>query len=529
MKNRNQIVLLVVLVFFILVVINLIGIRVFTRIDLTESKIFTLSPASKNLVKSLDDKFLVKAYFTADLPAPYNNNRRYLQDQLDEYRAYGGGNFQYEIIDPSTEELEQEAQRYRIPPVQVQVVKEDKLQVEKAYMGLVFLYGDKQEQLPVVQTTANLEYEISSTIKKMTSKELKKIGFLTGHGEPDLESIKRLREMLAKQYEVTTVDISSGQSIPFDISVLVIMAPNKPFKSWEKFLIDQYLMKGGKIAFFLNRINATLQNQMAAGLKIEMDDLLESYGVRINADLVRDVKCAMITIQQQAGFFMIQNQIPFAYLPMAMTFSKTSPIVKDMGAIIFFFASSIDTSIASSKNLNLDVLVSSSAKSGRQSVENFFPINPTAQMTPDQFTESGIPLAVTLEGIFTSHFSEKEVVLDSTVQSRIDTAGRLSKSVATKIAVVGDGDFCQDQYSGGNKDNIIFASNLIDWLADDIGLASIRSREAGAKPLEEVSEGAKSFVKGINLALPPMLVVLVGILRWRWRVAMRKKLESREL
>src|SRR5260221_10074465 len=115
------------------------------------------------------------------------------------------------------------------PPVQIQVVREDRLQVEKAYMGLVFLYGDKQERLPVVQSTSNLEYEISSAMKKLTSKELKKVGFLTGHGEPSLQQMNRVQEMLSKQYTVTTVDLSGGKAIPADLSVLLIAAPDKPF------------------------------------------------------------------------------------------------------------------------------------------------------------------------------------------------------------------------------------------------------------------------------------------------------------
>jgi len=115
------------------------------------------------------------------------------------------------------------------------------------------------------------------------------------------------------------------------------------------------------------------------------------------------------------------------------------------------------------------------------------------------------------------------------MMSPIDQSNKQNTSVDTKIAVIGDGDFIQDAYAGNNKDNLIFASNLIDWLADDIGLASIRSRETGAKPLDEVSEGTKSIVKYGNLLVPPILVVLVGVVRWRWRVSMRKRLESREL
>src|SRR5579871_5779279 len=101
--------------------------------------------------------------------------------------------------------------------------------------------------------------------------------------------------MLSKQYQVTTVDLAGGKQIPPDIAVLMIVAPTQPFKSWEKFLIDQYLMKGGRIAFFINKVNANLQGQQGQPLDVKVDDLLESYGVRINTDLVRDASCAFVT------------------------------------------------------------------------------------------------------------------------------------------------------------------------------------------------------------------------------------------
>ncbi|MGA2623964.1 MAG: Gldg family protein [Bacteroidota bacterium] len=525
MQQRRQTLTRLFLILGIIVFVNIIAVRLFTRFDLTRSKIYTLSDASKKLVKSLDDKFVVKAYYSSDLPSPYNNNRRYLQDQLDEYRAYGGGNFQYEFIDPGKkDDLKQEAQKYGIPPVQVQVVKEDKFQMQEAYMGIVFLYGDKQDRLPLIKDMDNLEYEISSSMKKLTSKQVRKIGFLTGHDEPNLSQFGRLKELLDKQYDVTTVDLSGGKAVPQDVAVLMIVAPEKPFKSWEKFLLDQYLMKGGRIAFLLNEVNANLQNQTGRPVNVDLDDLLRAYGVRVNTDLVRDARCAMVTVSQQAGFFVMQNNIPFPYLPMASEFDKTSPIVKDLSAVVFYFVSSIDTSIARARGLNLDVLIKTSSKSGRQ--ENYFMISPTMPQTKEMFKESGIPLAVTVEGNFTSAFAGTPVVVDSSVKSPLDTTNRITSGKA-KIVVVGDGDFLQDQLSGGNKDNIVLASNLVDWLADDIGLASIRSRESTPKPLDEVSEGTKSMVKGINLGLPPLLMIAVGVLRWRWRIAMRKRLENR--
>lgn len=526
--NQRQPTLRIILLLGVLVCVNLIAMRFFKRFDLTQDRIYTLSPVSKNLVKSLDDKFVVKAYFTSDLPAPYNNNKRSLQDQLDEYRAYGGGNFQYEFIDPAKkDELKQEAQKYGIPPVQVQVVKEDKLQIQEAYMGLVMMYGDKQERLPVVRPESNLEYELSSAIKKMTARELKKIGFLSGHGEPSLQQIGRVQEMLNKQYQLTAVDLAGGKAIPSDIAVLMIVAPDKPFKSWEKYLIDQYLMKGGRIGFFVNKVSANLQSQTARPLSVELDDQLESYGARINADLVRDVSCAYVGVQQQAGFMIIQNQVPFYYLPRATEFDKSSPMVKDLGSVVFYFVSSVDTTLARLKGYTTQVLVRSSKHSGRQ--ENYFVINPTMQMGAEMFKESGIPLAVTIEGAFVSAFASKPVSVDSTVQASVDTTYKVVSGKLSKIAVVGDGDFFQDQLSGGNRDNYLLASNIVDYLADDIGLASIRSRNSGAKLLDEVTEGTRTWIKLINLAMPPLLVLFVGVVRWRLRIGYRKRLETRAL
>jgi gliding-associated putative ABC transporter substrate-binding component GldG len=524
--NRQQTVLRTLVALAIIVFVNLAGLRLFKRLDLTQDKLYTLSDASKNLARSLDDKFIVKAYFSTELPPEYMNNRRYLKDQLDEYHAYAGGNFQYEFIDPGKDkETEQAAQRYGIPPVQIQVLKQDKYQVEMAYMGLVFLYGDKQEHLPVVQSTSNLEYEISSAIKKLTSKELKKVGFLTGHGEPSLQPMARLNEMLSKQYAVTTVDLTGGKAVPPDVSVLLVVAPDKPFKDWEKFLIDQYLMKGGRIAFLLNKVNATLQSQRAMPLNLNLDDMLESYGVRVNTDLVRDVSCAYVTVSQQAGFMTLQNQVPFYYLPSATDFDRTSPIVKDLRSVTLYFASSIDTSLARARGVTARVLLKSSNRSGR--AENVFLIDPRMEATPEMFKETGIPLAVTVEGAFKSAFAGKPVPLDSSVRHSIDTTGRFIAGKASKIVIMGDGDFLQDQLSGGNRDNFNFASNLVDWLADDIGLASIRARDSGSKPLDEVGEGTKTIVKTVNLAAPPLLVIFAGVVRWRMRISRRKRLETR--
>ncbi|MBS4028075.1 MAG: GldG family protein [Ignavibacteriales bacterium] len=523
MNTKNQTLMRVALIVGILIFINIISIRIFSRFDLTESKAYTLSDASKNLVKNLDDKFIAKAYFTDGLPSPYNNHRRYLKDQLDEYRAYSHGNFQYEIIDPSgKEDVVKEAQKYGIPEVQVQVVKEDKMQIEKALMGVVFLYGDKKEAIPVIQKLDQLEYDISLNIKKLTQTEQKKVGILSGHDEPTTDKIKELNQLLSQQYEVQSVSLASGTSIPEDISALLVIGPKTKLQDWELYLLDQYIMKGGKVAFFVNKVTANLQQQFGQALDVNLDKLLESYGVRVNTDMVRDGRCANITVQQQAGFMVFNTQVPFPYLPVASEFNPENILVKNLQPVLFYFVSSIDTSLAAKKNLSLDVLLSSSNQSGR--MQNVFPINPNMQFTQDMFKEPHLPLAVTIEGNLTSAFDANNPELDSTTQGKIDFSQKVTSSSKSRIVVVGDGDFVVNE-TGGSATNALFAGNLVDWLIDDVGLTTIRGRVTADKPLDEVEAGTKTLVKSLNLAVPPLFVILFGIARWRMKVLRRKRLE----
>ncbi|MBU1919864.1 GldG family protein, partial [bacterium] len=187
----------------IIIVVNLIGLRLFARADLTDNKIYTLSDASKRLVSNLEDRLTVKAYFTRDLPPPYNANARYVNDALEDYRSYSNGHFHFEFIDPADEEaLEKEAQQYRVQPAQVNVVEKDNLQVKKVYMGLVLIYGDKHETIPIIQNVDNFEYEMTSTIKRLTAEKLPKIGFLGNFNTPDLgQEMRNATTALSRFYE----------------------------------------------------------------------------------------------------------------------------------------------------------------------------------------------------------------------------------------------------------------------------------------------------------------------------------------
>jgi gliding-associated putative ABC transporter substrate-binding component GldG len=515
--KKTQALVRLALVFGIVVLVNFISVRLFARLDLTSKQIYTLSDASKTLVGNLDDRVTVKAYFTEDLPAPYNNNRRAVLDILNDYKAYAGGNLHFEFINPEGERGEEEAQREGISPVQVQVVKEDRLEVKRGYLGLAMYYEDRKEVLPVVQNLASLEYDISSALKRLTNRTRKRIGYTTGHGEPDASGMARSHQAVEAQYDLVPVDLGAGNPVPVDLAALLVISPQRKLSDSAQYAIDQFVMHGGKVAFLLNKMNATLQSRVGQPIDLGLEGLLEHYGIRLNADLVRDAQCANVSVMQQQGPFTFQSQVPFPYLPIASNFSDENVIVKDLQSVIFHFVSSLDTSPAAARGVRAEVLARSSSRSGRQS--GFLVINPFQQYTAADLAESGIPMAAVLEGSFSSYFSEK------TVGDR-QPAGLLTNSPETRIVVVGDGDFMKDEYLG-QTGNLVFFANIVDYLADDAGLITIRSKNVAMPPLEQVSDGTRNLLKYGNLALPPLLVMGYGLLRWQRRRSLKRALESK--
>jgi gliding-associated putative ABC transporter substrate-binding component GldG len=347
----------------------------------------------------------------------------------------------------------------------------------------------------------------------LTQHSKKRIGYTTGHNEPALDAMKKASQDIQTQYDLVPVDLGNPTAeIPQDLAALLIIAPEKKFNDTAKYQIDQYIMRGGKAAFLLNTVTASLQQRMTQPVDLGLNDLLENYGVRINNDLVRDAQCANVTVMQQQGQFQFQSQVPFPYIVAASNFSRNNAIVKDLQEVMFYFVSSVDTAAAAAKGLNAEVIVRSSKRSGKS--PGFVQLDPMHKYTQDEFSESGIPMAAVVSGSFKSFYEGKS------------PAAQVAQSPAdARIIVVGDGDFINDEYLVG-RGNLNFAANIVDYLADDAGLITIRSKNIATSPLDQVSEGTKESVKWSNLFLPPLFVIGYGLLRWRRRMALKHALEK---
>ncbi len=536
-SRRRQAIISVLLVAGILIVLNVIAVKVFFRWDLTPNKIYTLSDASKSIVTKLDDKLVVKAYFTDNLPAPYNNNRRYLQELLDDYRNASDGKITYEIISPSDQdELEKEAQKYGIQPVQVQTVKNDRAEALKAYMGMVLLFGGKQEAIPFIGSTENLEYEITGVINRLTQPELKKIGVLSGNDMPGVEKISKVNQYLTKFYNVTNVDASKNNPIPADIKTLIVFSPKAPQQQQQmgmqqtpppvvpenvKFAIDQYIMNGGKVVFMLSRVNVASQQQfqIAQVTNTGLEDLLENYGAKLNNTIITDKECAFVQVPVQQGPLQMYTQIPFPYYPKIVNINRDIPSFANIGQVFLGFTSDIDLNFAGTKGIKALPLLTTSPKTG---VANEFAIvQASGQMLPDtMFKAKDLSVGAIYEGVFKSFYNGKTIPADTSAGSSPVPTSVKPESPAGKIIVIGNGDFPQDDFRGPDE-SLLFFANMIDYMSDDAGLSAIRMKDSNPKPLDSIEDSTKTIVKYGMLAGPPVLVLLYGLMRWRKKKAAR--------
>lgn len=477
----------------IIVVVNLIGLNLFTRVDLTDDGVYSLSEASIDLVSNLDDPVTVTAFFTSDLPAPYSSNSRFLKDKLDDYGAYGGGNFQYRFIDPKDdEELRNEAMSYQIPPVQIQVIESDNVLLKNAFMGVVIEYGGERESIPVVQDLSSLEYDLTSAMRRLTRETTPRVGFLSGHGEsvPE-ENMQNFNQRLGRNYTVETISATELASNP--PTALMIVAPADTIPTSDLRNIDSYIQNGGRVGFLLNRIKADLQNGQAFTLHTGLDSFLVSYGMGLSENLVMDRQSSMVTMQRRQGFFNVQQQIPYPFFPVTNRFSKENMMVSRLRDVVFYFVSTIDTSLVLPEGVVGENLVYSSSRSSLQ--QGFFFIQPMVEQA--QLSGGPFVLASAFRGEFPSAFEPGK------------------RSLSTRMVLVGDGDFINESLVGAIPGNIEFGLNIVDWLVQDEALLSIRAKKIAPRALREVSAGLKPWIKYGNMLAPVAFVMLFGLIRWR--------------
>ena len=464
-----------ILIGIVIVLLNLISTRLFLRFDLTQGNIYSLSRATLKILNELPDNVVIRAYITSKLPFPYNNRAQYLNDLLGEYRLRSKGKIRFEHIDPTTPEQVMDAQRNGIVPLQFTEVKEGEFGVKQGFIGLVFLFEDKREVMPVIEDFANLEYDITSRIKKLTEERMKIIGFTTGHSELTLS--ENLLSKMSDRY--TYQDVNLKDTINPKIDVLVIAGPKSDFDTIEIRKIQQYINDKIPVAIFLDRFSINLDFFLSFPLHLpNLDSLLNKLGIVVEPGMIMDRNNEMLVLRSQRGSFVMQNIVPYPYFPKIMDLSKQNPITKDFEAIVLPFVSPV---------IGGDELARTSKVSWlRNSPQSLNPI--------DQQKFIPFPMPFDKQGPF-------------------NTISCLTGD--KRIVVVGTSKFIDNQFLSGP--GVAVFMNILDWLTQDETLISIRSKLVSIRPLKEISKGMKRFIQWLAPLLPVLIFIVIGIIRWQIR------------
>ncbi|MCB9760163.1 MAG: GldG family protein [Alphaproteobacteria bacterium] len=490
-----------------MVFLNLLGQKEFTRADLTADRVHSLSQAGRVLMARLDRPLVVKVFFTRGLEAPYNNHEQILTDKLEEFRAWSRGRMELSVVDPTGDkELEEEAQRLGIQPIQYTFRSDNRSELRQVYMGAAFIYGERQTMLPAITQVDTVEYDIARSVKSLIDGERKTLGYLTGHDEPDLLTargpLEKLREELLEAYDLRPVALGTPDGIPEDVDALWIIGPQGELGLAEQYELDQLLMAGKPIAFFLTNYKPDLRTMRTIPVRHGLEPLLGAYGVELNRDLVADrVSNGKMRFPVRQGRYVVQLPINYPLIPETSDLAEASPVVKDLDVMQFPFVSSIDLPAEPPEGVEYEVMARSGPDAGR--IKNVVRVDPASYARRDPSEEVGAwPLLVSARGTFTSFFAGRE--LPETVPPEA-AAARINASAPTRIVVAGSADF--------TANNLPFMVNLADWMVQDDELIAIRSKTVQLPTLKPLEPQTRRLVKGANLLGGAALLLLLGLIR----------------
>ncbi|MDD3637558.1 MAG: Gldg family protein [Bacteroidales bacterium] len=492
-KLTGQLLMLIIA----LVLVNLLSERFSWRFDFTEGRIYTLSDATKDILKSLDEPVTITAYFTKGSQPEIEKVRKDFLDMLTEYANLSDGLLNFEFVNPNKDEQgEQEAMQAGIQPLMLNVREKDQVKQQRVFLGAKLAMGDRQELIPVIQPGAAMEYALSSAIKKLAVIDKPKVGFVQGHGEPGLNAMVQANEQLSVLYATEAVNLSQSENPLNSFETLVIVAPTDSFPDNELQQLDQFLQQGGNLLIAHNHVEADLQSMQGSLNKSNLSSWLAQKGLMLDNNFVVDASAGTVGVRQQSGFMTFTRQIPFHFWPQITKF-EDSPATKGLNQVVLQFASSIqfrgDTSAV------FIPLVKTSEKSGTIAAPTF--INLNKEWTNADFPLEGQTIAALLRGV--------------------------NGNQQASIVLFSDGDFAVNgegqQMQQLPADNVSLFVNAVDFLSDDTGLIDLRTKEITSRPLEALEDGQRNLLKWLNFLLPILLVLIFGLIRFQYRRNQRIK------
>ncbi len=549
----------------------------FYRVDLTAEKRYSLTPATKTLLNNVDSDINIKVFLTGELPADYKKLSIATKDLLDEFRSLSGNHIKISFEKPGEDitndtarvmlydslarlgvvfekaesvsaKTEKETNQLIIPSALVSFRKGQKpvaidLRSSRKVFKQFNVINDNspQEDAEATRNAAEalLEFKFADAIDKLTRKYVPTVAYVVGNGEPVDYTVNDLGESLRNEYRLAVFDLKSGYPNAAMIDALMIVKPKQPFTEEDKLKLDQYVMNGGHIIWFIDKLHAELDSLMRSQAEytafdrgLELDDILFKYGVRINPDLVQDLNCSKIpiVIGKNADGTPKMQRVPWPYYPF-LSAHGDNPISKNLDRVLPIFPSSVDT--VKAPGIRKTILLTTDSNSRVMSSPAIVSINSVkGEEDLQSFNRSYIPIAVLLEGKFNSLYSNRisKAVMDSV--QRVTGKPFYSSAVKEgKQIVVGDADIVTNSVSNTTGplpmgllplENYRFANrefflNSIDYLVNTNNLFESRNKDFVLRLLDKVKvEEQKTMWQFLNIGLPILVVIVFGSL-FQWR------------
>ncbi len=549
-KSRNakkQSIIRLLLLAGILILVNILAQFAFKRFDMTQENRYSLSESSKELAGQLEDIVYFKIYLEGDLPPGFLKLKNSLKEMLDEFRIYSDDNIEYEFIDPSANpdekqrvELYKQLTEKGLYPTNLEESDKGQQSQKIIFPGAIVNYRSLEIPMQILKSKfggnsdvmlnnsiENLEYEISNVLRKISRQKSISIAFLRGHNELPTKQISDAANGLSDFYIVDTVSINGKLDALKDYKLLIIAKPDTAFDEKDKFIIDQFIMKGGRVLWLIDKLAMNMDSlerkntAVAIPFELNIDDMLFKYGVRINNDFVMDMQAAPIpVVTGYVGNQPKQEIFPWYYYPLLSADSK-NPIVHNLNMVKTEFASSIDT--IETENVSKTVLLTSSKLSRLQMAPARVSLNILRDKAdPMMFNRRNIPIAVLLEGNFNSNYENR---LPTAIVSSKEISFK-DKSEKTKMIVVSDGDVISsfvskkgnvyplgyDRFTRQTFGNKSFVLNCIDYLCDNNAVLELRSKEIRLRLLDPAKIESPQFIQWLNVVLPTILIILFGLI-----------------
>jgi ABC-type uncharacterized transport system involved in gliding motility auxiliary subunit len=513
--TKKQLSLITFFSIAIMALLLLLSRRIWTRIDLTASRAYTLSPVSRNLYKEIEEELRINYYVSGRLksvdPAPGE-----IADVLKEYAARSHGKIKVFERDPARGDYRQDAERYGLAAQQLSNMGQDEASITMVYSGIVIEYLNRYEVLPVVFSAETLEYEITSRIRSMISGKKRELGIIAANPAKSWDQYYGYVNQVLTQSGYTVQVLRSGEEIPDTLPVLFVLGGVEDLEESDLYRIDRYIQLGGRVLFAVESVDVDFLNTWEARLFKDKGLLamISFYGLTVGPSLVLDVSSLSFPYQDQYTGEISQLRYPFWLGVMGEFSNQEHSLGSGVAGPDLYWASPLSFTLPESGEVRGEEIFTTTPDAWLMT-RDFTVMPETSAQFPAEMEETKGThiLAASLEGKFPSWFEG----VDKPIAGELP--GMPPEAKEARIAVIGDSDM------GGmllqitqNQRNLDLLLQAADWLSNDDDIAGIRNRRSYAGRLDRITDrtsrlGTVVLSQAINVFIVPLAVILYGIVR----------------